>query len=101
IGESETTGRSPSDHVLFAPCSLAPPTLNPNSAGFVVSTCICTLPSAAVGLCNPVVATNSQPSARSAGKRTSIIDGAPAQRLVSSTVEPFGCLPKSAGSTPH
>src|SRR4051812_3611654 len=101
MGESETTGRSPSDHVLLVPCSRDPLAANPKSAGLVVSTCICTLPSAPVELWSAVLVTNSQPSARSAGKRTSMIDGACTQSVVSSRSAPFGCLPKRAGSTPQ
>ena len=102
IGESETTGRSPSDHVLLLLCSFAEPAVSPGAPeGLVVSTCICTLPSAMESLCSRAVTTNSHPSAKSAGSRTSITDGACTQRSAASTGAPLvGCLPKSAGSSP-
>ena len=102
MGESDTTGRSPSDQVLLPPCSFAAPTTKPAApAGFAVRICICTLPSAPVSGFKVPLATNSQPSTKSAGKRTSITDGACTHKLVPLTLPPFGCLPNNAGSTPH
>src|SRR5262245_14995772 len=102
IGESDTTGRSPSVQVLLLPCSLAAPATSAGAAlGLAASTCICTLPSAPVSFSNVADVTNSHPSANSAGNRTSITDGARTQRLVARTLPPLGCLPSSDGSIPQ
>ena len=64
------------------------------------SNCNCTLPSAPAVASSVPPVTNSQPSTRSAGRRTSSTWALCTQRLAASIAGPLGCLPKRAGSSP-
>src|SRR5262249_26198124 len=92
---SDVQGPAPSFTVVVPAC-------NPDDAcGLLVSRGIGTLPSAPACLSSMPTAANSPPAKRSAGRRTSITDGALTQRSSASTFDPSGRWPKAAGSAPQ